>query len=101
MRPDPVRRAACRVEWRSSMSSADDPPGDARQPATEPRSSKRFGGAIDAIGRQPAGGIEAVKGRIRRFAGRGVLAGGLAEISRGSFHVENVVDDLKREADVD
>ena len=44
--------------------------------------------------------VEAVERRIGRLAGGRVLAGGLAELRRRAFDVEDVVDDLEGEAEL-
>ena len=72
--------------------------GEVRPPRPA-RASAAFG-ARDALGGQSSRCVDAVERRIRRLAGRGVLAGGLAERVVRSFDVEHVVDDLKREAEV-
>ena len=66
------------------------PPPVAAPPA---RASRR-------LGREPARLVEAEEDGIGRLARRGVLAGGLAELGRRPLDVEDVVDDLERQAEV-
>ena len=65
-----------------------------------PNVGQRRERAVDALRREPARSLETEERRIRRFAGGGVLAGGLAQLVRGAFDVQDVIDDLKRQADV-
>ena len=66
-----------------------------------PRVVERGVRAREALGGERARALEPEQRRIGRLRRRGVLAGGLAERSAASaFDVEDVVDDLKREADL-
>ena len=56
--------------------------------------------ACQAIGRERTGAIEAEQRRVGRLPAGGVLARGLAERRGIALDVEDVVDDLKREAEV-
>src|SRR6185503_3730767 len=53
-----------------------------------------------AFARHTPRGVEAVQLRIRRLAGRGVFACRLPELYRSTLDVENVVHDLKGEAEL-
>src|SRR5882672_6164509 len=65
-----------------------------RQPGRRERRRR----ALEALARHPLRRVEAIESGIRRLAGRRVLAGRLPELRRCSFHVQHVVDNLKREA---
>src|SRR4051812_35235516 len=72
-----------------------DPVGDAAEQAVGDAGAFQRGvRALQALGRERAGAIEAEQRRIRRFGGRRVLAGGLAQRRRVPLDVEDVVDDL-------
>ena len=87
--PEPVLQCVRATTQRAMAASW--PPRPARV--------ERVERALDARSREPPRFFEAVDRRIGGLAGRGILAGGLAEIRRRAFDVEDVVDDLKREAD--
>ena len=57
-------------------------------------------GVIVPFGGEAARLLEAVRGRICRLAGLGILARRLAEIFRVALDVEDVVDDLKRKSEM-
>ena len=82
-----------------STAAADHPVGDGRQLTTELHGGERGARAVGAVGGEPSGFGEPEQCRIGRLARRGILAGGLPQIGRGAFDVEDVVDDLKRQAE--
>ena len=89
----PVRRPSSIARRSSGRCRAARVGEAARRPATLSARARHSA-------RHPARRVEAVERRIRRLAGRGVLARRLAEIRRRALDVEDVVDDLKREAEL-
>src|SRR6185312_2453469 len=97
--PGSLSRADAGFASRRSMAAQRDPVGDFRQPAGAGAEGQERGMRLAAQRRGAlARGVEAERGHVRRLATRGVLAGGLAERRRRALDVEDVVDDLEREA---
>ena len=62
----------------------------------EPCRSQSSDGVIVPFGGEATRLLEAVRGRVSRLAGPGVLARCLAQIFRVALDVEDVVDNLER-----
>ena len=67
-------------------------------PARRARGQRRLR-AVRALGGEPSGLVEPEEGRVGRLARGGILAGGLPEFGGRALDVEDVVDDLKRQAE--
>src|SRR5436309_11818157 len=78
-----------------------DPIRDVGQPASgQPGLGQRLAGARDAVVREVARALEAEKRRIRRLRARRVLSRRFAELAGLAFDVEDIVDDLKCQAEI-
>src|SRR5436190_3226388 len=81
--------------------AGDDPVDDGREMAVdEPGPGQRAPRARRAVGGHLPRSIEAEERGIGRLRAGGVLARRLAELRGAAFHVEDVVDDLKTEAEI-
>ena len=99
IRPARARRPANRVV-RVSRRSGQHPVGDRGQLAADARGVQRGQAAVHARCRERTRFRHAVERGVGGLASSGVLAGGFAETGRCALDVENVVDDLKGQAEL-
>ena len=109
---DRVGREPCNLG--SELNSRPGSTSDPGSPSTAPRSTGRCRAdghrrvlrqtarlsARDRHSAPCARRLEAVQRRVRGLARGGILPGGLAELRRRAFDVEDVVDDLERQAEL-